>query len=264
MISKSRRATARSSQPAAGPTPTAGLSPAERARSIVAGTVNLRIGMLNLTTEIARHAVTEDGTVLFVPAPDSPEKVFAVGRNLPAQTVQASAQDLSPVPRADRLRGSVMITGKLGILDQPLPVGARAHLAGHDGDDDALVLALRPTRLALTWRCGPAGASPESVEVSVADYRAARPDPLLLHEPEWLGHLHADHADVLRALAAGEGRLPDEAVVDPLCLDRFGIVLRISDGDGHHDVRHDFEQPVTCACEIHAAFTDLLVRDLPG
>lgn len=257
MISKSRRATVGSSHRSGG------LSPAERARSIIASTVNLRVGMLNVTTEIARHAVTEDGTVLFVPGIDSPERIFAIGRNLPAQTVQATAQDLSPVARADRLRGSVLITGKLGVFDEALPAGARAHLAGHDGDDTSPVLALRPTRVSLTWRCEVTKGAPESVDVKAADYRDAQPDPLLLHEAQWIEHMHADHSDVLHALAAGDDTLADDAVVDPLCLDRFGMVLRITDHDGHRDVRRDFERPVTCACEIHDAFTDLLFRDLP-
>lgn len=244
---------------------TSGLTAAARARTIVAATTSLQVGILNQTTSVQRHAVTTDGTILFVPDPAAPERIFAVARNLPSQTVHASAQDLAPVARADRVRGSVLLTGRLGLHDGDLPPGARERLVGPAGDPDAgPVLALRPTRVALTWRCEVSDGAPRAVDIPGEEYRSAQPDPLLTHESEWLSHLHKDHAEVVRALAAAAaGGLADDVVVHPLCLDRYGVVLRLLDDAGHRDVRLAFPRPVACGCEVHAAFTDLLVGTLP-
>jgi hypothetical protein len=160
------------------------------------------------------------------------------------------------------------VSGPMRPAVEPLPVGVRTHLAGPDPRDHEVagpVLRLQPTRVSLTWHCERAGgASPESVEIPIEEYRGSAPDPLMEYEAQWLPHLHLDHSELLRTLAAHlYGDLDDSVDVRPLALDRFGLVLRLYDRDGHHDTRLPFARPVTCGCEIRDAFNDLLQRASP-
>ncbi|KRF13898.1 hypothetical protein ASG90_13850 [Nocardioides sp. Soil797] len=243
-----------------------GLTAAERARTLIAGSTSLRIGILNLTSPIERHAVLDDGSVLFVPSEDATERVFAVGRNLPPMTVQLTAWDVGAVAGPDRIRGSLTLSGKLAHYGGELPAGVRAHLAHHAEDaDTGPVLVVRPARAALSWHCE---ASPtarqRSVDIAAADYRAAQPDPLLPHESEWLTHMQRDHPDVVRALAHHVlGDVGAQASAHPLCLDRFGVVVRVQEAGGHRDGRVDFARPLVCGCELHEAILDLLHRVAP-
>lgn len=231
---------------------------AERARTIIASASSLQVGVLNMTSVVNRHAVMPNGSVLFMPAPDSPERVFAVARNLPPQQVQVTALDVGGIAPADRIRGTLSYTGMLSIMDDPLPVGARAHLADDTEDKHGPVLRFRPQQIQLTWHCEVPEEGATSVDVAVADYEQAFPDPLLPHEVEWLTHLHLHHHESLRDLA--RLHLPDlgHSPVRPLCLDRFGIVLRVYDDHGGRDLRLDFENPLRCGCELDVAFLDLL------
>lgn len=237
-----------------------GLTAAERARTIIASASSLQVGALNMTSVVNRHAVVPDGSVLFMPGPDSPERVFAVARNLPPQTVQVTAIDVGGIAHADRIRGTLAYSGKLGLMDAPLPVGARAHLAGDATDDGGPVLWFVPHHVRLTWHCEVPEEGPAAVDIALEDYERAFPDPLLPHEVEWLTHLHRHHHDSLRDLA--RLHLPDlgRSAVRPLCLDRFGIVLRVYDDGDRNDVRLDFASPLRCGCELDEAFLDLLDR----
>jgi hypothetical protein len=246
-----------------------GLRPAERARTLVAGATELRVGVLNMTHEVNRHAVGSDGSLLFLAPADSPGAVFRVAPRLPAQVVTLTSIDVASVPQHDRVRGTLRLTGPMRPATGSLPAGVRTHLAGPDPRDhelDGPVLRLQPTRISLSWRVESegGGAEPVSVEIPVEDYRAALPDPLMEYETQWLPHLQVDHAGLLRTLAAHAlGGLHDSIDVRPLALDRFGMVLRLYSPDGHTDLRFPFERPVTCGCEIREAFNDLLHRAAP-
>ena len=245
------------------------LDPAQRARTLVAGAVELRVGVLNLTHEISRHAVGSDGSLLFQAPADSPGNVFRVAPRLPPQVVTVTAVDVANVPQRDRVRGTLRLTGPMQPAPEPLPVAVRTHLAWPDPrefDTAGPVLRLRPSRVALAWHCesgGPGGH--ESLAIPAEEYSVARPDPLLQYEAQWLPHLNLDHSDVLRALAvhACGGELDDSVDVRPLALDQFGLVLRLYTDAVPTDVRLAFRRVVSCGCEIREAFNDLLQRAAP-
>lgn len=245
------------------PDQTAALSPAERVRSILATTSDLRVGVLNLAVDVPRHALTGDGSLLFLPTTDSPERIFSVAPNLPAQTVQVTATDLAPVAHPDRVRGTVQMTGKLGVFDRPLPVGALDHLTppGADPTIDP-VLRFVPRAISLTWHCEQAGNS-SAVPVDLADFRDSFPDPLVALEVDWLNHMHREHPQALRSLARhiAPGIAPE--ILRPMSLDRYGLVLRLTTGERSHDVRVNFAQPVRCGCEVRDAFAELLQQADP-
>lgn len=244
------------------------LAPAERARTIIASATGLRVGVLNLTHEVGRHAVGIDGSLLFLAPADSPGAIFRVAPRLPAQVVTVTAVDVATVPQHDRIRGSLRLTGPMRPAIEPLPAGIREHLAGPDPQDVELagpVLRMQPTRVMLTWQCERgAGAGGPSVEIPVEEYRAALPDPMIELESQWLPHLLLDHTRLLRTLARAvhEG-LDDSIDVRPLAMDRFGIVLRLYAEGRHLDRRLTFAKPVGCGCDLREAFDDLLRRVAP-
>lgn len=238
-------------------TSSTGLTPAERVRAILASASTLTVGIFNLTSEVPRHAVTGDGDLLLLPPADSPERVFAVARNLPAQTVHVQAIDIGPVPHHDRVRGVVNLTGTLAPFSGQLPAGVREHLIGPMGGDAQLpVLAFSPQRISLDWRCEDLPVS----EVAADDYRLAFPDALLPHEADWLTHLQRDHDDAIAALAAYAAADWPGACARPLSLDRYGIVLRLLWQEQQRDVRLSFEHPLACGCDLNQAFGVLMDR----
>ena len=179
---------------------------------------------------------------------------------------------MANVPQRDRVRSTLRLTGPMRPAAEPLPAGVLDHLAGPDPRDPGVagpVLHLRPTRVALSWHCADqsearseAGVEPE---ITVVDYRAAHPDPLLDCETQWLPHLHRDHAELLHVLAALTCPGTDDSVdVRPLALDRHGLVLRLYTDNAHRDTRLAFRRPVTCGCEVRDAFNELLQRVAPG
>ena len=242
--------------------------PAERARTLIASAVELRVGVLNVTHEIDRHAVAVDGSLLFLAPADSPATVFRVAPRLPSQVVTVTAVDVANVPQPDRIRGTLRLTGPMRPADEPLAADALEHLAGPDPRDPVVagpVLHLQPTRVTLSWHCESSGYAGFDTAVPLEEYIDALPDPLLDCEAQWLPHLHRDHAEVLRALAALTCRGLDESVhVRPLALDRHGLVLRLYAGRDHRDTRLAFSRPVSCGCEVRDAFNELLHRLSPG
>lgn len=234
---------------------------AERTRTILAMTSDLRVGVLNLAVDVPRHAMTGHGDLLFSPGSEAPEGVFTVAPNLPPQTVQVTAADLAPIAHPDRVRGLVQMTGKLSVNRAALPAGALDRLLPPGADPRGeTVLRFVPTRISLTRSCEGAR---EPMPVEVESYRGAFPDPLAELEANWLNHMHRDHAQALQALArhAAPGLLPD--TVRPMALDRHGLVLRLTADEREHDVRVDFAAPVRCGCEVREAFAEVLRRAVP-
>ena len=109
--------------------------PAERARTLLASAVDLRVGVLNMSHEINRHAVGTDGSLLFLAPADSRASVFGVAPRLPSQVVTVTAVDVANVPQRDRVRGTLRLTGPVRPAVEPLPAGVLDHLAGPDPRD---------------------------------------------------------------------------------------------------------------------------------
>lgn len=239
------------------------LTPAERARTIIATSSTLRVASADLTLDVHRHGVVPDGAVLFQVPGD-----FA----LVSGEVTATAVDVSTVPQADRVRGTVTLAGSLTEVVEALPAGMRMHLTGsEEPDGETRLVRLVPTRVGLAWRCEHRPEDPTARQVPLPEYRAAFPDPLLGYEADWLPHLQADHGEVLVAIARHELGW-DESPYDvrALAMDRYGLVLRVRDGAfgafgafGHRDVRIAFDRTVACGCDVRAAFSALLARVVP-
>ena len=263
------------------------LTPAERARTVLAVAASLEVGVLDLQHPVDRHAVDSDGSLLFSPPPESPERAAALASTMRLPTLTAIARDLAPVACADRVRGTVVVTGRVALVTEPPECHSAdrliAHLTGHPESATwdprtQPILRLVPDSVRLQWTCetpGPAGRTGTSTDrrdhvgVAIEDYRGAVPDPLLGYESQWLPHLAAEHREVLIALAeAADPRLASVPLspyaVTPLAVDRFGLVLRVRlPGDGHRDVRLCFPRNVRCGCDVPPAFNELLRRCLP-
>lgn len=236
----------------------AALTPAERARTIMATAATLRVISPDLTLDVHRHGVLPDGSVLFQAPVD-----FADG--LGANRISATAIDVATVPQPDRVRGEVTLTGPIDSVTEPLPAGMRLHLTGSDAlDTTATLVRLVPDRVALRWRCEAFEGHPPICQVDLGNYRDAFPDPLLGYEANWLPHLQADHGPVLTALARHElGWDEDPADVRALSIDRYGLVLRVRDCGVALDLRLPFGRPVGCGCDVRDAFNALLRRAVP-
>lgn len=236
-----------------------GPSAAEAARSVLANASSVRLGDTVAATELARHAMLEDGTVVFVP----PAGAGAAGALAPdlVRPVRVVAVDLVPIAVADRVRGTLTMTADLSAHVDPLPDGARSHLiVPGERDLGQPVMRLVPRRMAVQLHL--AGMPTGPVAVDAADYRAARPDPLLEHEADWLAHLDEDHADVLEALADAvmPTRLPGP--VRAVRLSQYGVSLRV--GLPARDVNLSFAARARCGCDLVDAFAEMLERLLPG
>lgn len=231
------------------------LTPAERARTLIASATAIRIGVLNDAHEVGRHAVLPDGTVLLL----APPEFAAVAPRLPSPTVSIVATDVGSVPMPDRIRGRLVLTGALDLAPEPQPSGVRHHLAGPDPRDRAAIdpiLRLTPERVVLDWvHEGAEG----PVAIAMEEYRQAVPDPLATQEQQWLPHLNRDHESLLHALVRHvRPDLPGTTRVRALVMDRYGVVLRPDDGTA--DLRLCFPRPVACGCEVRAAFGAIVDR----
>ncbi len=238
-----------------------GPSAAVMARNILLSAPNLRMGLLNLMTDVRAHLVTADGDLLVVPASAAPERLAGFGGAMPMSGVHVMAYDLSPVPLADRIRGSLFLVAKIVGREDELDAEAARHLFGVEQvPEGELVLRLRPRRIQVTRRT--AGEGEWVHDVDLAEYRVALPDPLLFSEDSWLNHLNRDHADVLSALAGRLTDAPWRGSVRPVALDAYGLTLRVGTPD--RDLRLAFDAPARCGCEMVEAFGVLLDRMLPG
>lgn len=229
---------------------------AEHARTFLAAATGLFLGDPGEVVEVARHAMTTDGTLLLAAAPLR-DVVGLRGHDGPAP-VRVGVVDVAPLPLADRVRGRVALVGEVRVVRGQVPEDVAEHLLV-DGDGE--VLRISPRRVAVSGRL--VGPSRRGITVDIEDYRLAAPDPLVGIEPDWLDHLAGAHADVLEALAvsvAGARHRDEARVARAVALDRHGLVLRI----GAVDVRLTFRAPVTCGCDLTEAFADLVDRLAPG
>jgi len=199
---------------------------AELVRSVLAAARSL-----TLTTEAHRvelvglHSLEAPGRLLLnVPAEThvSSEIAAAPYGDAPA-TVEFT--DVSPVAVPDRIRARVVLGGWLA------PAG--------DGPEDLTALSFETATVELEH----AG---RWVDVDPDEVAAAEPDPLAETEAEILTHLAGAHSDAVELLAQlVDVRLLNGVTrVDPLRLDRYGIVLRLQRTGGTHDVRLAFPAPL--------------------
>ncbi|MGC4112275.1 MAG: hypothetical protein QM747_18030 [Nocardioides sp.] len=258
------------SQPAPPLLPTA----AERARTVLAGTTSLRLGILNLADDVEAHLVAKDGSIWMLPAAGSPARVLGCAGQMPTWAGTATALDLASVPHPDRLRGRVTLTGRVEAVTAPKSDHVRQHLARlfHvSAEPNGPVLRMTPARVVLEWFCEALDHAGRSQTIHNTEYRQAYPDPFVECEADWLTHLHLHHAAAVHRLAQGLASAPGgdliaanrDSDVRPLLVDRHGLVLRIyprRPSGSPYDLRLAFDRTVTCACQGTAALDALWRR----
>ncbi|MFB9834974.1 DUF2470 domain-containing protein [Actinoallomurus acaciae] len=205
--------------------PVAEPTPAELIRSVLAASRSL-----TLTTEMHRvdlvglHSLETPGRLLLnVPAGSH---VGAEVARAPGGDLAASLEftDIAPVSVPGRVRARVLLGGWLGFDRQ----GASEE-----------ALCFETVTAELQYDGG-------RFEMEVDELAAAEPDPLAATEAELLIHLADAHGDAVELLAQLVDRrsLLGVTRVDPLRLDRYGVVLRLCRANGHRDVRLPFPTPL--------------------
>ncbi len=154
--------------------------------------------------------------------------------------------DVAPVAVPDRVRARVLLRGRLGLA---------CHHAGHDTGTAPVVLCFETDAVTLE-RGG------RLLDVTPAEIAAAEPDPMAETEAEMLIHLADAHEGTIELLARlVEPRLLVGVTrVAPVCLDRYGVVLRLLRTTGHRDVRLPFPAPLRNPAHAVVQMQTLLAR----
>ena len=226
---------------------------AKRARSILATSPSVYVGVVNEVWELSRHAVGPTGDLLFAAPAEADQHFAAVGCRLPAPDRDATVVDVSGVPQPDRVRGTVRLRGPVG-LAEPTPQLAQFLRVS----SETPVLRLTPRRVSLDWRVQTI-IEPLEHRIPVSAYADAPLDPLAGWEAGWTAHLDQQHPSLVADLARRlDPELPPQARVRPVLADAEGLVLRAYAEDGVRDLRVDFPRAATCACEALRALGDLV------
>ncbi|GAA4612506.1 DUF2470 domain-containing protein [Actinoallomurus liliacearum] len=204
--------------------PIAEPTPAELVRSVLVAarslTLNTDVHRVDL---VGLHSPEGAGRLLLtVPAGShvGAEVAWAPGGDLAASL---EFTDVAPVPVPDRVRARVLLGGWLSFDRQ-----------GASAEDLSFETVTAELQHEGRW-----------FELEVDELAAVEPDPLAATEAELLTHLAGAHGDAVELLA----QLVDRRIllgvtrVDPLRLDRYGVVLRLRRQSGYHDVRLPFATP---------------------
>ena len=223
------------------------------ARSVLAVSSSLLMRTGDTASELmAAHAVLPDGSVaLAVDAmtPIGGQLVAARGR---PGGVRLDVTSVVPVPVRCRVRARVTITGTVRALDP-------AALDDCDPNTVAALLDLPPVAL---WAVEPVavhlGRHSTSVDVAVADYRAAAPDPVAAVEASYLHQLARPAGAHRLTLPAG---WHPSARLAPVAIDADGLTVRAETRTGHHDVRLPFGARVSVEAELARELAQLTSTD---
>lgn len=244
-----------------------GPGPAERARTLAYGVAGASLTALDLPEEhVAAHATGPDGSpLLLMPATSPVVQALPYAAHLP---VTLRIADLTPVPLADRVRGTAWLHGWV----TEVPVASRREAAVRisrlhprpdlldvgvripsDEAPEWTILALEVAEAQVSDPWGEALVEPE-------DYAAASPDPFVLVEHALIAHLDACHRDELAALARARFG-PAAPAVRAVGLDRFGLRLRCHapgpSGPPPFDLRLPFPEPVADLASLRRAYRRL-------
>lgn len=232
------------------PTPT----PELRAKTVLATTSSVEVGVLDHRALLRRHALDARGAVLFALDEVAPRCADRVAPGETGPVLDVVAVDVSTVPSPDRLRGVVRMSGPVEVLGGGVRQDVRDHL---DVGPSGLVGRLVPDRVTLEWHVEAQGpVVPVTVDPRL--YAFSPVDPLGGWEAGWVEHLAVDHEDVLRRLAGRTRLLGTDAVVRPVLADSLGLVLRVVEDGRRRDVRIPFPRPVTCGCEAIRSLEQLV------
>ena len=218
-----------------------GPTAAELVRSILTAARSLTLRTETQRIELAGlHSVTDAGGLLLnVPAGSRLHGEIA---RAPEGDLAATAEftDVAPIAVPDRVRAKVMLGGWIS------PAGPAT-------------LSFEPALIELEH-------DGRTVDVDPDELANVEPDPIAAAEAETLTHLADAHGDAVELLS----RLVDRRLlcgvtrVDPLRLDRYGIVLRLRRAGGTHDVRLPFpscpRDPAHAAAQLRSLLADARTR----
>jgi hypothetical protein len=238
-----------------------GPSLAERARTTVRLSPTLQLSTETGCGDADRHGTDEIGSLVLV-VPEEHAVAIAARASSGGLAAEVEATDMCPVPVPDRVRGRTRLTGWVHepatFLRRPLAM--RTAERGNIGDLSELldighghtVLYVNITEVSVRIGRGAA------VTVPPGDYAVADADPLARDEASLLAHLTRAHPEELARLVSLVPE-PVRAVagrVQPIRLDRYGVVLRA----GAADVRLPFAEPLDCRHELPGRMRELLAR----
>jgi len=219
-------------------------APAERVRSILAVATSMLVRTADYRgTTFARPLADGAGDILLNLPDDDPLTLAIRTASSPAGTrATLECADVAPLSSRDRVRARV--TGHGVVAEAPFDIV----------DPPGTTLLRFATERIILAEDG------AEQPVLVTDFATASPDPLARVEADFLVHLANTHPAVVHRLAArlGNHTLHDAQRIQPLRVDRYGLVLRIEHRDDHTDVALPFAQPVTCPAQLTDAFRRLL------
>jgi putative heme iron utilization protein len=248
-------------EPTHEPEAAASRTPAEEARTLVAGA---KAGAL--------ASLSDDGTpwssVITFGATDAGEPVLVVssmaehGRNL-AREAKASISIAEPVPDGeDPLdRARITLAGHVIVPEgEEAETALDAHAVHYPfaksyakyGDFTTYVLRVERVR----W----VGGFARMASVEAADYAVATADPVAGGTEYARQHLNEDHADSVLLWAQTVGGYADATTATVEAIDRYGCDLRVQTPRGQAPVRVGFAEPAQAPGDLRAATVELTHR----
>ena len=229
-------------------------TPAEEARTLVAGTIQATLATLSddggpWASLVTFGALGDGAPVLCV------STLAEHGRNL--QRDQRASLMVAQEGRVDDplAQGRVTLAGRAEAVTDP---GARAAYVEAIGPSsffvdfsDFTLWVLRVERV--RW----VGGYGRMASAEAADYAVAAPDPVGPAAGGAVVHLNEDHADALLLMARALAGHPDATSATCLAADRYGLDLMVEGPRGKAWPRVGFATPVADAGGLRAATVEL-------
>jgi putative heme iron utilization protein len=237
------------------------LTPAEEARTLVAGTNVAALASLTADGDpwaslITYGALADGSPVLCL------SRMAEHGRNLDGDG-RASLIITQPDTPADPLAAArVTLAGRA-----ERPVGDAAHAAARG----AYVAAVDAAKYFIDYadfslfvlrveRVRWVGGYGRMDSATSAAYGAAQPDPVMTHAAGAVAHLNADHADALLQIAQALGGYPDATKATCDGVDRYGMDLSLDTARGRAPARVAFPEALSDGAQLRAATVELTLR----
>ncbi|MER7165796.1 DUF2470 domain-containing protein [Micromonospora sp. NPDC000207] len=234
---------------------------AVRVRSVLTVATSLRLRVADTDTDLMdAHATLPDGTVVVAADAMTPLGGLLVAARGADGAVQLDVTDLVPVPVRARVRAWMTLTGRVDRFDPET-------LDTCDHDAVVALLGLPPVAL---WAIRPDTVRirrhEATVQVPIAAYHAARPDPVAAVEAAHLARLIRNHPRLHRRIAAtvDSDLIVSGTRVVPVALDAEGLTIRAETGHRHHDVRLPFAGRVTDEATLDRELHRLAADDGPS
>jgi putative heme iron utilization protein len=100
--------------------------------------------------------------------------------------------------------------------------------------------------------------------VTREDWLAAAPDPLAPHAAAILGHMNADHAQVMVEYCKAFSKATDTTAATMTGVDRYGVELSATTGAGPRPIRIAFSRPLSTPDEVRQELVALAKRARGG